>query len=201
MLRLKMTILSMVLLTLGGCSGGSLGGAGLVWGESSSSNIATSSAPAHLAGPVDRQFLALTNQYRAERGLPALQLDPRLTSASQDMAQIIAAAGTPKVRQHSSRSLRKRLKDKGMGDVPAAENLLMGERNTQDAFNVWVNSRGHRANLINTSVTHLGAARVDKGGRSFWAMIMAGPPFTPRPMKLQLRGQTNGDFIPPDDQQ
>jgi uncharacterized protein YkwD len=40
------------------------------------------------------------------------------------------------------------------------ENIASGQKTDQEVFNTWINSRGHRANIINMDYTHIGLARV-----------------------------------------
>ena len=147
---------------------------------------------AQIAAADQGRLLSLINGYRSEKGLGRLSIDPRLTRAARDMAMETAGAGTVRVRAHRSGSLRERMKDAGLGDVPAAENLLMGEDTVDQAFAAWKASRGHNRNLLKADVTHMGLARATRGGRNYWALIMAGPPFEPRPLVLETSVNSTG---------
>jgi len=52
-----------------------------------------------------------------------------------------------------------------------AENIAMGQHNASAAVRAWMNSSGHRANILNRRYTRVGtAAYVTSGGTIYWCM-------------------------------
>jgi uncharacterized protein YkwD len=50
-----------------------------------------------------------------------------------------------------------------------AENIAMGQRNSAEVLNAWMNSSGHRANILNPGHTRIGvAAYTTPGGTIYW---------------------------------
>jgi uncharacterized protein YkwD len=61
--------------------------------------------------------------------------------------------------------------------MAAAENVGAGHRSLQEAMASWERSSGHRANLLMSSATRIGIARVDAPGKPYgvyWALVLAG---------------------------
>ncbi|CAN8075552.1 unnamed protein product [Agarophyton chilense] len=58
----------------------------------------------------------------------------------------------------------------------AAENLARGQKNPGHAINSWMNSPGHRRNLLNGKATHMGI-HVGRGrnGQLYWAQVFGKP--------------------------
>ena len=57
-----------------------------------------------------------------------------------------------------------------------AENVAFGQRTAADALDTWMTSRGHRLNVLNPSMTELGAGyATDARGRAYWVQVFARP--------------------------
>jgi uncharacterized protein YkwD len=53
--------------------------------------------------------------------------------------------------------------------APVAENIAMGQRSTREAIQSWMNSPGHRANILNRSYRRIGvAAYTAPNGTAYW---------------------------------
>jgi uncharacterized protein YkwD len=58
----------------------------------------------------------------------------------------------------------------------AAENIACGYAGPGDVMNGWMTSSGHRANILNGSVTHVGiSATRDAWGNTYWVQVFAAP--------------------------
>ena len=103
----------------------------------------------------ETQILQLINSARAANGLPALSLQNQLSAAalahSADMAchSFLDHTGSDKS-SHSSR-----LTAQGYKYTYESENIYAGG-NAQDAFDWWMNSPIHRANILSSKVTQIG---------------------------------------------
>jgi uncharacterized protein YkwD len=101
---------------------------------------------------VESGILAHTNAQRARYGLRPLMLDFGLLRSARRHAQWMSRNHTM---QHTT--------------APVAENIAMGQQSPQDALNSWMNSSGHRANILNTGYTRIGvAAYRNSNGTTFW---------------------------------
>ena len=103
-------------------------------------------------GTVENEIIAQTNAQRVQHGLRPLLLDFRLMRSARQHA---AWMTNRHVMQHSN--------------INVGENIAMGQRSSGEAMQSWMNSPGHRANILNTGYTHIGvAAYTAPDGTSFW---------------------------------
>ncbi len=109
----------------------------------------TSSVPLF---PIEKQLLESTNAQRVRYGLRPLELDPQLQQSARQHCYWMARSGNL---QHTS--------------APVAENIAMGQRTTEEAIRDWLNSPGHRANLLHRDYTRIGVAAYQQSdGTIFW---------------------------------
>ncbi len=100
---------------------------------------------------IDRtgELLALVNQARAAAGLGSLGYSGSLAGTSCAQSQWMSDTGTF---AHGATS--------GW----SGENIAMGYPTSQAVFNGWMNSEGHRANILRPGFTRMGACQVG----SYW---------------------------------
>lgn len=63
---------------------------------------------------------------------------------------------------------------KGYTGRCSAENIAVGQRTAGEVFIAWMNSAGHRANILNPSYQHVGVAVVSSPSGNLWAMALGG---------------------------
>ncbi|MFG2806758.1 CAP domain-containing protein [Streptomyces massasporeus] len=127
-----------------------------------------------LAGTV-AAVIDLTNRERTRHGLPPLSADPLLTTAAQaHSADMVARAfyahtapdgGQPWDRAAAAGSTRRSI----------GENIACGQRSPADVVEGWMNSPGHRANILKPGFTHIGVGFAG-GGRAgmYWTQLFGG---------------------------
>lgn len=130
--------------------------------------------PDGLAG-VAAAVTDLTNRERARAGLPPLAADPLLTAAAQahsadmvarDFYSHTAPGGSqPWDRAAAAGSTRRSI----------GENIACGQRSPGEVVEGWMNSPGHRANILKPGFTHLGVGFAG-GGRAgtYWTQLFGG---------------------------
>jgi uncharacterized protein YkwD len=102
--------------------------------------------------PVEAQIIEHTNAERARFGLPILQIDTSLMQSARRHGSWMA---TRQSLQHTS--------------AQVAENIAMGQSSSSEAVRDWMNSPGHRANILNGSYRRIGAAAyVSPSGAIYW---------------------------------
>jgi uncharacterized protein YkwD len=100
---------------------------------------------------VEAQVVEHTNRQRARYGLRPLRIDFGLIRSARRHTQWMTRNNSL---QHSS---------------GVAENIAMGQRSPTDVLNAWMNSSGHRANILNASYTRIGvAAYRTPQGTTYW---------------------------------
>ncbi|MCA6091211.1 CAP domain-containing protein [Streptomyces sp. SCA3-4] len=121
------------------------------------------------------EVLALTNAERRVAGLPPLAADRRLASAagahSADMAgRDFFSHTTPEGHEPWDRA-----RAAGAPHRATGENIACGQRTSAEVVRGWMDSPGHRANILTPGFTHLGVGYAT-GGRAgtYWTQLFGG---------------------------
>ncbi|WP_203248864.1 CAP domain-containing protein [Sporosarcina beigongshangi] len=115
---------------------------------------------------IEKAVLDLTNAERQKAGLKPLQTDKNLmTSARQKSADM----ASKKYFSHTSPTYGSpfdQMKANGVTYKAAAENIAMGQRTAEEVVKGWMESPGHRQNILTPGYTHIGIG-FDKNG-NYW---------------------------------
>ncbi|MFF5979050.1 CAP domain-containing protein [Streptomyces olindensis] len=117
----------------------------------------------------------LTNRERARAGLPPLAVDPLLTAAAQaHSADMVARAFYAHTAPDGSRPWD-RAAAAGSTRRSIGENIACGQRSPAEVVEGWMNSPGHRANILKPGFTHIGIGFAG-GGRAgtYWTQLFGG---------------------------
>lgn len=113
---------------------------------------------------------SLVNAARRDAGLSELELDADLCAVAQARAQEIAQSFSH-TRPDGS-SCFTILEEFGISYRAAGENIAMGQRTPEEVMDGWMNSSGHRANILNGTFTSIGVGYyVDGAGAAHWVQI------------------------------
>ena len=123
----------------------------------------------------------LISDFRLKHGEKRVTLDAALTRIAHDQAQ--AMASKDKLDHDVLGHFNTRVGPAGAGR--AAENIAYGYDGFPKTLDQWINSSGHRKNLLLPGATRVGVASVksSKTGRMYWAMVIAGDYERPKPPK------------------
>jgi uncharacterized protein YkwD len=99
--------------------------------------------------------VALANDARAAAGCGPLRVDARITAAAQAHSDDMAVNGYFSHDSLDGRSFADRLRAAGYPS-PGGENIAQGQRTAQSVHQAWMNSSGHRANILNCGFTAIG---------------------------------------------
>lgn len=102
--------------------------------------------------------LQLVNSHRAEAGCPAVTSDDRLIIAAQRHADDMAAHDYFSHVSQDGRTFDERIRAAGY-DSPGAENIAAGQQDVDAVMAAWMDSPGHRANILNCDLGSVGLAR------------------------------------------
>lgn len=120
----------------------------------------------------EREVVRLVNEARAKNGLKPLQENWELSRVarykSQDMVDNRYFSHTSPIYGTPFRMI----KDFGLTYRTAGENIAYGQRTPQAVVNAWMNSSGHRANILNASYTQIGVGYVANG--HYWTQLFIG---------------------------
>ena len=102
-----------------------------------------------------QEVLDLVNAERAKYGLqPLVMGDAKLTAAAQQRAEEIATVNSH-VRPNGTKWYTV-LSEYGVTDAAAGENAAWGSVSPEEVVNVWMNSEGHRANILDPEARAMG---------------------------------------------
>jgi len=122
--------------------------------------------------------MALAGAAFALLATPALALDLNSFRAQHGMPKLsVSAALSAKARAHAADMARRRSMDHAgfyermRGSANAAENVAAGCPTSDCVFKMWADSSGHRANMLNGSVTRYGLASArGQDGQRYWVL-------------------------------
>ncbi|WP_243713113.1 CAP domain-containing protein [Actinomadura sp. 6K520] len=142
----------------GGSSGGGSGGSGGSGGGSG--NTAGQSGP-------EAAVVSLTNAERAKSGCGALRVDQRLVTAARKHSADMAANNYFSHTSQNGDSPWDRMAAAGYPDA-GAENIAKGYPTAAAVVKGWMNSPGHRANILNCGLRAIGVGMASGPGGPYW---------------------------------
>lgn len=117
-----------------------------------------------------RQVVDLVNQERAKEGLSPLSIDEKAVSAAQVRAREIETSFSHTRPNGSSFSTA--LTESGASYRGAGENIAWGQKTPEEVMKGWMNSPGHRANIMNEKFTSIGVGYYQNAkGVNYWTQL------------------------------
>jgi len=118
--------------------------------------------------------LPLVNQLRAKNGLPPLSIDPAASAAAIFQAKRMARAGKMAHLMGMSDSFGARVKASGV-QLPAAENIGVGQKSVDGIVQAWINSPHHLENMLGrySGVGVAVAHNASSNNWPYWAMVLS----------------------------
>ena len=108
------------------------------------------------------QIVSLVNNERADGGCDPVAEEPHLDTAAQKHSDDMSARDYFSHDTPEGVHFDERIRDAGYRE-PGAENIAKGATSAAQVMEMWMNSSGHRANILNCSLTKLGVG-VTKSG-------------------------------------
>lgn len=121
------------------------------------------------------EVLKLVNAERSKQGLQALTLSSNLTSIATTKSKDMATKGYFDHNSPTYGSPFQMLQSFGVSYKSAGENIAAGQKTPAQVMNSWMNSSGHRANILNKSFTQLGVGYYEGGSYgTYWTQLFIG---------------------------
>lgn len=138
---------------------------------------ATPSAPASpTLGSYEQQVVDLVNKERAAAGLPALKVNIKLSGVAEKKAEDLRDNHYFDHNSPVYGSPFDMMKQFGISYKAAGENIAKGQRTPAEVMKGWMNSPGHRANILSSSYTEIGVGYVtDSNGTTYWVQHFIRP--------------------------
>ena len=137
-------------------------------------------APAPALEPTLQRLLDLTNDARRKAGLGPVTLSTPLMSVAAHYSEVLAEQGRISHTGPDGSSIGDRISAEGYRWSFCAENLAAGYPSADEVFSIWMNSAGHRANLINANAREIGIGHAYRDGDPsrfghYWVLVLAAP--------------------------
>jgi uncharacterized YkwD family protein len=124
----------------------------------------------------ERQVVNLCNQIRVKNGLPPLSLNWELARVARFKSQDMRDQHYFSHQSPTYGSPFNMLKSFGIQFSYAGENIAAGQRTPQEVVNSWMNSPGHRANILNRNYTKIGVGYASGGEYgTYWTQMFIRP--------------------------
>lgn len=120
----------------------------------------------------ENEVVTLTNQERAKNGLAPLQIDEELSVVAREKSNDMSARNYFDHNSPTYGSPFDMMQSYGISYRAAGENIAKGQQTPQEVVNAWMNSQGHRENILNSSFTHIGVGFVEQGNH--WTQMFIG---------------------------
>ena len=137
----------------------------------------TASTPGHGAAleTIQTDLLGLVNAEREQAGAPPLSLNSQLNQAAQRQAADLARQGRLSHGGSDGSTMQTRIEDTGYQWTAIGENIAMGQRDAEAVMESWMNSPGHRRNILNPTFSEMGIGYIEAAGAKYWVQVFASP--------------------------
>ncbi len=126
--------------------------------------------------PMLAQVVALTNAERERVGLSPLGLDPMLAAAADAHSRDMAARGYFAHTSPDGRTVSDRVVALGYRYSRVAENIAAGQTTAEEVVTGWMNSPGHRANILIPQLRQIGVGYATGGEfGTYWTQVFGTP--------------------------
>ena len=126
------------------------------------------------AGP-EGAVLAIVNSERAKAGCKALTVDGRLAAAARKHSADMVARHYFSHTTPNGVTMAQRIDREGYRWSTIGENIAAGQPNATEVMKAWMNSPGHRANILNCKFQQIGIGVAFDGRRPVWTQDFGTP--------------------------
>jgi len=118
---------------------------------------------------IEQQVIELTNVERRNNGLSDLQADAPLSNVAREKSNDMQKNNYFSHTSPTYGSPFDMIRDFDISYNSAGENIAQGQRSAQEVVQAWMNSEGHRANILNGEYTHIGVGYQQNG--HYWTQM------------------------------
>ena len=120
--------------------------------------------------PYIQQVVNLVNAERAKEGLAPLTINTKVQAAAQVRAKECEQSFSHT--RPNGTSFATALKEQNVSYRSAGENIAWGQRSPREVVSAWMNSSGHRANIMNANFTTIGVGYYQNAkGTNYWCQL------------------------------
>ena len=134
--------------------------------------VPSNSGTEHTVSEYEQRVVELVNDIRVKNGLSALKLNNKLSEVARMKSQDMKDKRYFSHNSPTYGSPFDMMKQFGISYRTAGENIAMGQQTPEIVVNAWMNSEGHRANILNASFKEIGMGYVADG--NYWTQMFIG---------------------------
>jgi uncharacterized YkwD family protein len=124
---------------------------------------------------IEREVVRLVNIERAKKGLQPLKISEKLSKVARTKSQDMKDNHYFSHESPTYGSPFDMLKHFGVSYQTAGENIAAGQPTAAAVVDGWMNSQGHRENILHPSYTHIGVGYVSGGDYgTYWTQLFTG---------------------------
>lgn len=136
---------------------------------------ATPQTPSENSGSIsayEQQVVDLVNKERAAAGLAPLKINTKLSAVAEKKAEDLRDKNYFSHTSPTYGSPFDMMSQFGIKYTAAGENIAKGQRTPSSVMSGWMNSSGHRANILSTKYDQIGVGYVtDSKGGTYWVQM------------------------------
>lgn len=117
----------------------------------------------------EKEVLEIVNRYRTQNGLKPLTLNTRLSQLARMKSEDMRNNHYFAHQSPTYGSAFDMMKKYGISYNYAGENIAMGQRTPAQVMEAWMNSAGHRKNILDPNFTQIGIGYVSDG--NYWTQM------------------------------
>lgn len=124
----------------------------------------------------EEEVVRLVNQKRAKAGLPALKINWQLSRVARYKSADMANKGYFSHNSPTYGTPFQMMENFGLRFSAAGENIAYGQRTPAEVMRDWMNSPGHRSNILSGAYTEIGVGLAkNKNGVCYWTQQFMKP--------------------------
>lgn len=125
---------------------------------------------------IEKEVIRLTNLERQKAGLSPLKYNWELSRVARYKSEDMSSKGYFSHTSPTYGSPFTMMTNFRIRYTAAGENIAMGQPTAQAVVSGWMNSSGHRANILNTNFTEIGVGYAkNSSGRIYWTQMFIRP--------------------------
>ena len=119
-----------------------------------------------------KDIIKMVNKVRIEKNLPVLKENKKLNILADKKAKIMAKENNLSHTAGGYNSFSDLIKEANIEYLAVGENIARNWKTPDDVMKAWLNSSGHRANILNKKFTQIGVGKaINSKGDVYWVQL------------------------------
>jgi len=122
--------------------------------------------PEEYVSEEEKEVIRLVNEERTKAGIVPLEMERSLMQSCDIRAEDLTIKFSHDRPNGEPWHTVIEIESKASG-----ENIAYGQRDAKSVMATWMNSAGHRANILNPNFTHIGVGYIYKNNTAYWVQL------------------------------